>query len=313
MLLLVVLLYALFGFSFTLGKLMLLHATPFFIISTRMTLGGFFLLTYVYWRYPIKCYPSKADLLLYAQTTIFGVYLFNCLRAWGLQYVPTTKAALLCNLLPFFTAFFSYMHLKEKLTIYHLIGLILGFLGTIPLLMKGSSVEELIGGISFISWPELAIIAAVAALSYSLIITQKLVKHRGCPPPLVNGFSMMVGGAMAFSSSLMVESTWIRGDWKELTGLIIAQIIISNFVCSNLHATLLKTYSATFMSFASFLSPLFTIIYGYLLLNETVSWQFFASFIMVLAALLIYHYTEIKNYFAHRKIKDISPASDLYE
>lgn len=313
MIALVILLYALFGFSFTLGKLMLLHAAPFFVIGTRMIIGGLFLLAYVHHRYRIRCYPTKEDWWLYAQTTVFGVYIFYCVRAWGLQYVTTTKAALLCNLLPFFTALFSYIHLKERLTIYHLAGLIFGFLGMTPILLNDNSMEELMGGISFVSWPEIAIMASVAALGYSVIITQKLVRNHGCPPPLVNGFSMLVGGAMAFSSSLMIEDKWIRGSWKELLVLIIAQIIISNLICSNLHATLLKTYSATFMSFAGFLSPLFTIIYGYFLLDETVSWQFFLSFFMVLVALLIYHYAEIKAYLQHRKIKDTTPVSDLHE
>jgi len=294
MILRVIILNALFGFSFTLGKMMLYHASPFFVIGTRMIIGGLCLLGYIYAKHRMACYPRKEDLWLYAQTTIFGVYIFYSVRAWGLQYVTTTKAALLCNLLPFFTALFSYFQLNERLTLAHLLGLLFGFLGMIPILVSNSSYEELVGGVSFISWPELAIMAAVGALSYSIIITQRLVKHRGCPPPLVNGVSQLIGGSMAFCSAIMVEDRWLRGDWKTLLGLITAQILISNIICSNLHASLLRHYSATFMSFASFISPLSTIIYGYFLLNETVSWHFFLSFVMVLTGLCIYHVSDIK-------------------
>lgn len=294
MLIYVAILYALFGLSFTIGKLLLFYAAPFFIIGTRMMIGGSCLLLYMYVRHRVACYPRKADLWLYAQTTIFGIYIFYSVRAWGMQYVTATKAALLCNLLPFFTALFSYIHLKEKLTFAHLLGLIVGFCGMIPLLIANSSYEELVGGVSFLSWPELAIVCAVAALSWSIIITQKLVKHRQCPPPLVNGCSMLIGGMMAFSSSILVEDRWIRGDWKTLIALCLVQILISNIICVNLHAHLLRHYSATFMSFASFLSPLCTIIYGYFLLGETVTWHFFVSFVMVLSGLFIYHFSEIK-------------------
>lgn len=295
MILLVIILNALFGFSFTLGKMMLLHASPFFVIGTRMMVGGVCLLSYMYMKHRTACLPRKEDFWLYAQTIFFGVYIFYSVRAWGLQYVTTTKAALLCNLLPFFTALFSYIHLKERLTLAHLIGLLCGFFGMIPILVSNSSYEDLLGGVSFVSWPEFAIMFAVGALSYSIIITQRLVKHRGCPPPLVNGVSQLVGGAMAFTSAVLVENPWIRGDWKQLLGLIIAQIIISNIICSNLHASLLRHYSATFMSFASFISPLCTIIYGYFLLNETVTWHFFLSFFMVLTGLFIYHFGEIRS------------------
>lgn len=296
MIILVVILYALFGLSFTLGKLMLFHAAPFFIIATRMIIGGIFLLGYSYARKDITSYPKKENFWLHVQTVVFGIYLFYSLRSWGLQYVTTTKAALLCNLMPFFTVLFSYTALKERFTYHHVIGLLIGFLGTIPLLLSESSYEDLAGGIGRLSWPECAILIAVAALSYSIISMQKLVKHRECSPALANGISMLFGGLMALGSSLILEDVWIKeaGNIKTLVMLMVAQIIISNLICANLHASLLRHYSVTFMSFASFLSPLCTIIYGYLWLNEKTSINFFASFFLVISGLFIYHYSDMK-------------------
>src|SRR5579871_5468763 len=104
MLLLVVILYALFGLSFTIGKLMLTHVAPFITIATRMIIGGVCLLGYSYRQDKTGWYPKKENFWPHIQHAILGVYLFYSLRAWGLQYVTTTKAALLCNLMPFFTA-----------------------------------------------------------------------------------------------------------------------------------------------------------------------------------------------------------------
>ncbi len=273
---------------------MLFHGAPFFIIGARMLIGGACLLAYTYRNHPIHCVPRRSDWPLYAQTVIFGIYLFYTLRAWSLQYITTTKAALLMNLLPFFTAIFSYFHFQERLTTPHVLGLICGFLGMVPLFISSTPYEDLLGGISFFSWPELAMIGAVAALGYNVIIVQKLVKHRECPPTLVNGVSMMIGGIMAFISSFLVEPTWIRGNWKTLFMLILVQTVVSNLICSNLHGYLLRYYSATFMSFASFLSPLSTILYGYLFLGEIVTGYFFISFLLVVAGLAIYHWTDIR-------------------
>lgn len=296
MLILVVILYALFGLSFTLGKLMLTHAAPFFIIAARMIVGGICLLAYSYFHKEIDCKPKRENFWLHVQTIVFGIYLFYSLRSWGLQYVTTTKAALLCNLMPFFTALFSFWHFKERFTAHHIVGLIIGFVGTIPLLFSDSPYEMLAGGIGRISWPECAILIAVAALSYNVISMQKLVKHRQCSPALANGICMLFGGLMALGTSLMLEPVWIRpeGNIQTLLLQMGAQILISNLICSNLHATLLRHYSATFMSFASFLSPLCTIIYGYLWLNEKTSINFFASFFMVITGLFIYHFSDVK-------------------
>lgn len=296
----IVILYALFGLSFTIGKLLLSYASPFFIVASRMTVGGLALLGYMFFRHRFFCHPRRSDLWLYTQQMIFGILIFYCVRQWALQYVEVNKASLLCNLLPFFTATFAYFHFNEHLNKLQVFGLIIGFIGTIPLLLTETPYEKSVGGLGFISWPELAMIIAVAALGYSIIIMQTLIKHRDCPAPLVNGYCMFIGGVLSFSWATLGEPVWIRGNFTTLVLLMGGQIIISNLICSNLHATLLRHYSATVLSFSSFLSPLFTIIYGYLLFGEKVTWNFFVSFIIVISGLALYHSKEIKNWWHAR-------------
>ena len=218
-----------------------------------------------------------------------------CSRAWALQYIPTTKAALLFNLLPFFTALFAYFFAREKLTLLKFCGLLIGFLGMIPVLITGTNAEDSLGTFGFLSWPELAIIVAVSSLSYSLIIMQQLVKHRGCPPYLANATCMFLGGLCALALSLSVETQWIKGSasLKPFAILLGLQILISNIICSNLQAHLLKHYSSTFMAFASFLSPLCAAIYGSVLFNEKFTWHYLISFIIVIIGLAIYYYDDI--------------------
>lgn len=295
MLFLVVLLYALFGFTFTLGKIVLFYATPFFVITTRMLIGGFALLAYLGWYQKVRCVPDRRDIMLYAAYTFFNIYIFYCARSWALQTITTTKAALLMNLAPFFTALFAYWFLKEKLTTVKIIGLVIGFSGMIPMLLAQSSPEEgMWGSIGGFSTPELVMIFAVACLSYSMIIMQKLVRHRACNPILVNALCMISGGVMAGGTSLFIESNYIFGD-KQLFALFIGlQIIISNILCSNLQAHLLKTYSTTFLAFASFISPLCAAGYGYLLLNEQIGWHHLASFVIVIFGLAIFYLDDIR-------------------
>ncbi len=294
MLSLVFVLYALFGLSFTLGKLTLLYAPPFFIIGARMIVGGLGLISFIIARHRFTCHPIKEDYPLYAQLILFGVYLPYCARSWALQYVPTTKAALIFNLAPFFAALFAYFIHKERLTIMKVIGLIIGFVGMIPLLSTSSAAEDAWFNAGIFSLPELAMVGAVMCLSYNLIIMQTLVRHRNCPPYLANAIAMMMGGLLAFATSAILETPWHIVTPLTFAALLGVQILISNMICANLQAHLLKHYSTTFMSFASFLSPLFTAVYGWLLLGETISWHFFASFVIVLSGLAIYYFDDWK-------------------
>ena len=78
---LVILLYSLFGFTFTLAKMSLQHASPFFIVAARMTIAGIGIMSYIYFSRTISCYPAKSDRYLHAQLTIFGIFLPYCARA----------------------------------------------------------------------------------------------------------------------------------------------------------------------------------------------------------------------------------------
>lgn len=296
---LVILLYALFGFTFTLGKIALFYAPPFFFIACRMLIGGGGLLAFLYFNKHIRCSPQMKDWPYYAQVALFGIFFPYCLRAWGLQYISSTKAAFIFTLMPFFTALFSFLFHKEKLSYRKTIGLMLGFVGMMPTLFTTNSVEQLAGAIGFLSWPEIATIAAVACFGYNLIAMQNLVKHRGCPAVLANGISMMLGGFLAFNASLLVEPVWIYSNFLPFAGILALQILISNIVCSNLQATLLKHYSPTFLAFAGFLTPLCAAFYGWYLLGEAIYIHYLISFCMVLLGLTIFYYDEMKR---HKKI-----------
>jgi drug/metabolite transporter (DMT)-like permease len=291
---LVVALYALFGLTFTLGKITLFYARPFFIIGFRMLIGSFGLMSYIYLAKKKNCYPVLKDVPYYLQIALFGIFIPYSLRAWGLQYISSTKAAFLFTLMPFFTALFAYFINKERLSYQKVMGLLLGFTGMIPTLLTGSSLENLQGSIVFFSLPEIAMLGAVASFGYNLIATQKLVKHRKCHPLIANSMSMLIGGSLAFSASLLSEPVAITGDYTTFLLLVGAQVLISNLICLNLQAYLLNYYSPTFMAFAGFLSPLCAAVYGYILLHEKVSWNYILSFCIVVIGLSMYYYDDFK-------------------
>lgn len=289
---LVILLYALFGFTFSLGKVMVQLAHPLFAVGLRLLISGTILVGYVLLSKKMRCYPQRKDAALYVQIAIFLFICPHILRLWALQTVPTNKAALLFNTGPFFTALFSYFLHKEGLNWWQVFGIFIGFAGTVPILLTGSLGEQLYANWWFISLPELAVIGAIASLSYGLLVVRELVKHRSCPPFLANGVSMLGGGIASLVILGVSPITPLRGSATNFLIVLALLIIISNLICSNLQAILLKTYSPTFLSLASSSSAIFTAIYGYLLFGETVTWHFAATFALLASGLLLYIYGE---------------------
>jgi len=290
---LIVLLYALFSSSFVIGKVLLTYTSPIFLCGIRMALGGSILLTYQYF-YAHKHFRFKMrHMKYYIQIIVFGFYLAHILRFWSLNNMPSFKACFLMNIAPFFTAFYSYLFFKEKMTYKQWGGLGIGFLGMIPMLLTSSPGESKFGEFAFISWPELSILVSVGIHTYSWIIIRKLIKDKSYSPMMVNGIGMTAGGALALLTSFLMGSFWPVSDFLPFMGLLMLTVIISNIICYNLYGYLLKSYTMTFLSFAGFISPFFGALYGWMFLKETVGWPFYVSTFFVFIGLYLFYQDEL--------------------
>jgi len=224
----------------------------------------------------------------------FGIYVTYILRFWALNYMTSSKTCFLYNFAPFASSLFSYFLFNERMSKKKWIGLAIGFVGMIPILLSTSPVEEFIGELYFLSWPEIAILISVASHSYSWIIMRKLVRDKSYAPSMVNGVSMFTGGGLALLTSPFFEDFAPVTNVGPFIGFLALVILISNLICYNLYGHLLKQYTATFLSFAGFLAPIFAAFYGWLFLNETITWHFYASGTVVFIGLYIFYQEELQ-------------------
>jgi drug/metabolite transporter (DMT)-like permease len=292
----VFLLYALFASVFTISKTGLEYCQPFFFIGTRMVLAGVFLIGYVYFCQPQKFNIKRNHIWRIVQLAGFNIYLTNILEFWGLQYLTSFKTCFIYSLSPFVSALLSFLILSEKLTYKKWLGLFIGFVGLIPVLLSHGSTEELAGHFLMFSWAEIAIIGAAVFSVYGWILLKQLVQHNGYSTLLVNGFSMFLGGCLSLVHSYFTES-WNPLPVKDALPFLecaLLLIIISNLICYNLYGSLLKKFSATFMSFAGLSTPIFSAFFGWLFLNELMPWYYYLSLCVLGFGLFIFYQEELK-------------------
>lgn len=228
----------------------------------------------------------------------FSIYLTNILEFWALQYLSAAKACFIYSLSPFFAAFFSYLHFGEKINKTKAIGLLIGFLGIIPVLTLQTGAEDLMSAFSFFSWPTLAIIGAAMSSVYGWVLLRLIVKDQMTSPTMANGGSMLIGGLMAFAHSAFTDS-WnptpvALGSLTPFFGWTLLMAFISNILCYNLYGYLLKKYTATFLSFIGLLSPIFASLHGWIFLGEPLSGLIFLSTGIVCVGLWVVYSAELK-------------------
>jgi drug/metabolite transporter (DMT)-like permease len=296
---LVLLLCALYGSVFTIGKITLEYAPPLFITGTRMLLAAFLLLLYQY-LFHYKTFIFRRE--HFWPTIIMGftsVYLTNALEFWGLQFMESGKACFIYGFSPIATALLSYLWFSEKLTTLKCIGLSLGLFGFLPILIAHSgNMEDLSGKIGFFSYAELAMLGAATTNAIGWMTMRVIIKDRGYTPVMANATSMSVGGMMALIHSFLVDN-WaptpvaMADLWPFLESFLLLTLV-SNIICYNLNSYLLRYFTATYLSFAGLSQPIFAAAFGYLFLNEVMSQYFWISFLAVSLGLYIYYQQELK-------------------
>lgn len=238
---------------------------------------------------------TKAMILPILLLSVFNIYLTNAFEFWGLKQIPSYKTCFLYSLSPFLSALLSYFIFSEILGWKKWLGLALGMIGFVPMFMPDNASSETFSELLTFSLPELSVALAAICSVYGWILLRQLTKDHQASPLLANGLSMLIGGAFALINSLAVEN-WNPIPVTEMTPFLLsagALIIISNLLAYNLYGYLLRSYSATFMSFAGFTTPVFAAFFGWYFLNETITWSFIGSASLVFTGLIIFYQEEL--------------------
>ena len=256
------------------------------------------ILAYLFFRKKQSLKINKRQIVPIALLAILSMYLTNALEFYGLQYLSAAKTCFIYSLTPFFAAFFSYIHFKEKLNFKKWIGIIIGFIGIMPVFFIHTGSESLTKSFFIISWPELAVIGATLFSVYGWVLLRLLVKDNNISPLTANGWSMLLGGLLSIGHSYLID-TWAPipvapGGILGFSQGVFLITFISNVLCYNLYGFLLKKYTATFMSFVGLLSPVFASLSEWILLKTAPNPVILLSTGVVLFGLWIIYREELK-------------------
>lgn len=292
---LILFLYSLIALTFTIGKMLLFYVPPIFLIALRMSLaGGALLLFYLIFYGQVK-FKRNRDISLLLAVTLLHILIPYVTEYLALQHISPSSAALVYNLSPFFSAFFSYIYFQEKMTIRKWIGFLISLAGVLFFIKPNNwHFVDMTQSANF-SFSHLLMLVSVITAALGWIFVRILVKNQGYPPVLINGFAMLLGGLVSFPlSSIFEGKVSLPSDHLgTFSFLLFSIILIANIIFYNLYGYLLRSYSATLLSFVGFITPLFAALFDWLFLHIMVPWEFFASIAIVGVGIYIFYQEEL--------------------
>lgn len=292
---LLILIYAIFASSFLFGQAALIYTQPIFLIGLRMVAAGLILLFYSYFKNRESLLKS-IDKSLLIQLSIFHIFIPYVTEFWGLQYVGGAKTAILYSVSPFITALMDWFFHRTVLSSKKIAGLIIGFLGLVPVLMSCAYKECGITSLFILDLPELAILVSAVSSCYGWILLKRAI-NKGSSAFVANGSAMLMGGALALMASSLFES-WNPVPTTNIymtLFFVSLLILVGNVLYYNAYGFLLKKYSPTFLSFFGFTIPIFAGIYQWLFFGELVSLGFIFTMFFTFAGLALFYKAENAN------------------
>jgi drug/metabolite transporter (DMT)-like permease len=287
--------YAILASTFTIAKITVGYCEPLFLIGVRMVVSAplLFLIHALQKESSFKI--ERSDYKRFFSASIFHIFLPFVGEFWALQFISSSKTAIIYSLSPFIAAIFSYFLLKKKFIAKQFLGLMIGLLGLMPILFSQDDITRITKEFAFVSLPELVLLLSVIAASYAWFIVSDLMK-RGYGISLINGVAMFLGGIFSLSLWLVLSDGHnpIKGDFKSFFLWMTLLILVANVISYNLYGWLLKHLSITFMSAIGFLCPIFASIYGLLLLKEKLTFNHLLALVLVCTGLWIFYREEMK-------------------
>jgi drug/metabolite transporter (DMT)-like permease len=260
---------------------------PLTVASARTTLGALALLALMAaLRRPL---PSRAALPHLMWIGTLNTALPFSLLSWGQQYVPSAFAGISMAALPLFVLPLAHVFADERMTARRTLGVLVGFAGALVLI--GPGVMRIGTGMEPLG--QLACIGATIAYAASAILTRR------CPPidPVtLAAAALVVGAALLIPAMLLVEGvpTWTNNR----SGIAILFLgFVPTAFAALLRVTVIRSAGAVFMTLVNYQVPLWSVLFGVLVLSETLPLRFFAALALILTGLAISQWGSLMRLF----------------
>lgn len=294
----VVVLYMCFtAVMFMNSHVMLHNPYPLVVSGSRIGLAGMLLLA-VFGSLHRKKFIEYSKQLWCLPFVKYSLCLFTVAAtcfSWSVQYLDPVKACFLLVMSPFVTALLVFMLHGEKLTYKKIAGLMIGFSAVVPIVMASDHgvFQEVPFALTVIGYA--AFCCAILCFAYGWILKKELlsvVSH--VPSPLITAWALTFGGAVTMvGAALAYQTSIVRLSYSSDFTTMLVWFAFGTAFSYALYGVLLKTYSATFLSFCGFLEPALGMVYGGLFFGHPITVKSLIALGVLGAGLFVFYQEEL--------------------
>lgn len=273
------------GSSFMGVSLALEGFGPMSIAAVRITLGAIALLSIIRMMGialpDLRTHQGRIIWLCALGMGFFSNALPFTLLSWGQTYVASGFAGVCMAVVPLFVLPLSHLFVPgEHMTLRRTISFLIGFAGVVTLIGLKAFASA---GTDFESMARLACLGAALCYAIGAIIT------RLCPSVNLLSLSaatLVCGAMMILPTALMQEGLPSLPETRPLLSVLYLGLV-PTALAQVLLVQVARSAGPSFLSTVNYQVPVWSVMFGALLLNETLPPQLFAALALILGGLLL--------------------------
>ncbi|MDO6589047.1 EamA/RhaT family transporter [Loktanella sp. D2R18] len=274
------------GGTFMVVSIALRGYGPLTVACARTTLGAFALLTLMAaLRRPLPDFtPIMVKYLLVIG--LLNTAIPFALLSWGQQFVPSAFAGISMAALPLFVLPLSHLFTDEKMDMRNSLGVLLGFIGAAILI--GPGILRIGTGME----PLGQIACLLAALSYAV----SSIMTRRCPPidPITMAALLLAVGACALIPAMLLVEGVPHATDTTTTLAIVFLGVVPTALAALIRVTVIRSAGSIFLTLVNYQVPVWSMIFGALILSEALPWRFFAALGLIMCGLIVSQWKGLK-------------------
>ena len=231
---------------------------------------------------------KKEHLGLFALAALFEPFLYFIFEGYGLKNTSPIIGSAIVAMIPLVTPIGAAIFLKERLTPMNIVGLFVSFFGVVTMLLNKDMVFTASPkGVLFLSG------AVLVAVGYSIA----LIKLTKLYKPLTITWMQNIIGMIYFIPLVLVMEHFQPSNFGNVKDFIVPIICLGVFCSAIAYALWAFAYSKLGASKANVynnLIPVFTAIFSYFIIHESLTSQKIIGIILVVFGLVLSQLKDLK-------------------
>ena len=268
------------GLSFIWTSLLLKYYQPVTIILFRLIISSGFLFLILHF-FRLKEKIARKDIVLIFGSALFNPFFYFLGENYGLKFSSPIISSVIIATIPVFSPVIAYLTLKEKLTMINLAGIGISFAGVLVMLItRNLTFETDIRGIICLFG------AVIAALFYSVLLKKLTARYSALT---LIAYQNLIGIFYFLPLFLIFElpaMNTITLNWEIISSWLLLAIFASS-IAFVFFAHSVKLLGVSKSNIFSNLIPVFTALFSYFILSESITLQKIAGIVLVIGGVYL--------------------------